>query len=66
MDYVFELEKALGITAKKNFLGMQKGDVEETSSNTDLLFTLTGFKAKKSIKNGIIEFVEWYKSYYNC
>ena len=65
MDYISELEKALGITANKNFLGMQMGDVKETSSNTDLLFALTGFKAKKSIQNGIIEFVEWYKSYYN-
>ena len=64
MDYILELEKALGIVSKKNYLGMQDGDVQETSSNTDLLYSLTGFRAKKNIQKGISEFVEWYKSYY--
>lgn len=64
MDYVHEIENVIGKVAKKNFLTMQEGDVKETSSNTDLLNSLTGFKAKKNIKEGIIEFVNWYKIYY--
>ena len=64
MDYIYEIEKALGIISQKNFLGMQDGDVQETSSNTDLLHALTGFRAKKPIQQGILEFVDWYKSYY--
>ena len=43
---------------------MQEGDVKETSSNTSLLNSLTGFQAKKNVKEGIIEFVNWYKKYY--
>ena len=64
LDYISELENALGRVSEKNYLGMQDGDVKETSSNTDLLYTLTGFRAEKNIKQGIKEFVNWYKSYY--
>ena len=64
MDYITSLEKALGKVAKRNFLKMQKGDMEETLSNVDLLETLTGFRPQVSLDNGIIEFVQWYKSYY--
>ena len=65
LDYIKELESALGIVSEKNFLGMQDGDVMETSSNINLLEALTGFTPKKTLKNGISEFVYWYKSYYN-
>lgn len=65
MSFISELEKSLGLKAEKNFLEMQDGDLKETSSNTDLLFSLTGFRAKKKIEEGIPEFVNWYKSYYN-
>ena len=64
LDYINELEQTLGIVAKKNFLGMQTGDVTETSSNIDLLEALTGFRPKKTLKEGIKEFVDWYKTYY--
>ena len=66
MDYISELEKALGIEAKKNFIAMQEGDVQETHSDIRLLKSLTGYHPKKSIKEGILEFVSWYKSYYVC
>ena len=65
MSYISELEKSLGLKAEKNFLEMQDGDLKATSSNTDLLFSLTGFRAKKKLEEGISEFVNWYKSYYN-
>ena len=64
LDYIKQLEKCLGMVAKKNFLGMQDGDVTETSSNIDLLETLTGFRPKKTLEQGMLEFVNWYKSYY--
>ena len=64
MDYIFELEKALGKVSQKKFLEMQDGDVAETSSNTDLLYFLTGYRPQKKIRQGISEFVSWYKSYY--
>ena len=65
LDYVKELENALEIKAKKNFLEMQDGDVAETLSDISLLESLTGFRPKKSLKEGISEFVAWYKEYYS-
>ena len=64
LDYIDEIEKSLGIKAKKKLVGMQKGDVKETSSDVYLLEKLTGFKPNTSIKVGIKSFVEWYKNYY--
>ena len=64
LDYINELEKVLGIVSKKNFLGMQDGDIKETHGNVELLKSLTGFKPETTLKYGISEFVKWYKSYY--
>jgi len=64
LDYINELEKVLGKDAKKNFLGMQDGDIHKTHSNIDLLEALTGFRPKTTIHEGISEFVKWYRSYY--
>ena len=44
---------------------MQPGDVKKTSSSTKLLEQLTGFKPNTSILEGIKDFFEWYKKYYN-
>ena len=64
LDYIKELEKALGIVAKKNLLGMQDGDIKETHGSIELLFALTGFRPNTCLREGISEFVKWYKSYY--
>ncbi len=63
-DYISELEKVLKKQAKKNFLGMQEGDIYKTHSNTELLKNLTGFAPKTTLHEGISNFVKWYKSYY--
>ena len=65
MDCISEIETALGTVSKKNFLDLQDGDIKETSSNTDLLYALTGFRVETSLKVGISEFINWYKYYYN-
>ena len=65
LDYINELEKVLGKVALKNFLDMQDGDVYKTHSNTDLLESLTGFRPKTTLNEGISEFVKWYRSYYS-
>lgn len=64
LDYVDQLEKILGKKAKINFLDMQNGEVKVTYSDINLLYELTGYKPKTSLSEGILEFVKWYKSYY--
>ncbi len=64
LDFIAELEKVLGINAKKNYLGMQDGDIHKTHSDISLLENLIGSQPKTTVNEGITRFVEWYKSYY--
>ena len=64
LDFIKELENILGKKAKKVFLSMQDGDIYKTHSSIDLLKALTGFEPKTNIREGISQFVDWYKSYY--
>jgi len=65
MDYITALEEALGIEADKNMMPIQPGDVLETSADTQPLQAVTGFKPETSVKEGVKNFVEWYRSFYN-
>jgi UDP-glucuronate 4-epimerase len=64
MDMIATLEKEIGMTAQKNLLPMQPGDVPATCANIDALNAAIGFKPSTSIETGIREFVKWYRDYY--
>ena len=64
LDFIVELEKVLAINAKKNYLGMQDGDIHKTHSDISLLENLIGSQPKTTVTEGIARFAEWYKSYY--
>ncbi|HEP1062519.1 NAD-dependent epimerase [Klebsiella aerogenes] len=66
MDYITALEEAMGMEAKKNMMPMQPGDVLETSAETQPLYDLVGFKPQTTVKEGVKNFVEWYKEYYKA
>ena len=65
MDYIQALEDALGMEAKKNMLPLQPGDVLETSANTKALYDVIGFKPETTVKDGVRNFVDWYRDFYN-
>lgn len=65
MDFVKAIEDELGIEAKKNFREMQPGDVYQTYADTQDLFAATGYKPKIGIREGVSEFITWYKDFYN-
>ncbi|MBG6039403.1 NAD-dependent epimerase [Proteus cibarius] len=64
MDYISALEAQLGKTADKNMLPMQPGDVYTTWADTEDLFKATGYKPQTSVDEGVKQFVDWYKNYY--
>lgn len=64
MSYIETLEKALGRTARKNFLPLQNGDVPATYADTESLQTITGFAPATSVEEGIKRFVAWYLEYF--
>lgn len=64
MDYIETLEKALGQTAKKEFLPLQPGDVPDTYANVKDLEEQFNYKPSTSIEEGITRFVSWYNKYH--
>jgi UDP-glucuronate 4-epimerase len=65
-SFIEILEKEMGVTAEKNMLPMQEGDVFETYADTTKAKELLGFSAKTSIEEGVRQFVSWYRGFYNC
>jgi len=63
MDYIAALEEALEITAKKNMMPMQPGDVPATSADTTELFNWVGFAPDTDVRDGVKRFAEWYLAY---
>ncbi|MBZ9794031.1 NAD-dependent epimerase/dehydratase family protein, partial [Rhizobium sp. 3T7] len=49
MTFVETVEKALGQSAKRQMLPMQKGDVPRTFASPDLLLALTGYKPETTL-----------------
>ncbi|MDX8408958.1 MAG: NAD-dependent epimerase [Mariprofundales bacterium] len=64
MDYIAAIEKALGITAKKNFLPMQDGDVPATYADVQALIDDVGYRPNTTVEDGVARFVAWYREFY--
>lgn len=64
MDYIEAIENALGLQAVKEFLPMQDGDVPATFADTSSLSEWIGFSPNTSVKDGIQNFVDWYRTFY--
>ena len=64
IEYLNAIEDTLKIKAKKEFLPIQPGDVPATFSDCTSLENLIDFKPNTSIKDGIKEFVKWYREFY--
>ena len=62
MDYIEALEKALGKTAKKNFMEIQAGDVPTTHADLHKLEDYVNFRPQTSVNKGVKKFVDWYLS----
>ncbi|QYX57180.1 GDP-mannose 4,6-dehydratase [Roseovarius sp. SCSIO 43702] len=65
MDLVEAIEDELGTKAERNFMDMQKGDVYATWADASLLQSLTGYKPRTDLREGIARFVAWYRDYYD-
>lgn len=64
LDFVDAIEDCLGKKAIRNYMEMQTGDVQSTWANADLLQSLTGYKPATDFRDGIEEFVTWFRGYY--
>ena len=64
MDFIQEIENALGIEAEKNFMEMQPGDVPKTWADVSDLYDYIDYSPKVGIHEGVSRFISWYRSYY--
>lgn len=65
MDFVSEIETALGKKALINYLPMQQGDVLMTNADTSLLEAEVGYSPRIQLHEGVMLFVNWYKQYFD-
>jgi len=63
MNYIESLESALGKKAIKKFLPIQPGDVLNTYADINDLVENFGYKPTMSVKQGVENFVGWYKEF---
>ena len=63
VEFVDEIEKNLGRKAERNLTPAHPADTPETWSDTTKIQKL-GYKPTTSIKEGVSQFITWYKKYY--
>ncbi|WP_139956356.1 NAD-dependent epimerase [Flavicella sediminum] len=61
-DFIKAIETSFGVEAQKEFLPMQAGDVPQTWADVSDIEKL-GYKSTTGINEGVLQFVNWYKSY---
>ena len=64
LDFIAEIERNLGVEARKEMLPIQPGDVPATYADVTDLFDYTGYKPKVGIAEWVKAFVNWYLDYY--
>ncbi len=64
MDFIAEMERALGRKAIKEMVEMQSGDVVTTYADTSRLEEEFGYRPHVSLREGIGEFIAWYNQYF--
>jgi UDP-glucuronate 4-epimerase len=65
LDFITAIESALGMKAIRNYMPMQPGDVHATWADAELLKRLTGFRPETDYRDGIGQFVAWFRDYYD-
>jgi UDP-glucuronate 4-epimerase len=62
-DFIEAIEAATGRTAERNLMPMQPGEVRATWADASLLETLVGPLPHTNIREGVQQFVEWYRGW---
>ncbi len=58
------IEERVGKKAEQNLLPLQPGDVPATYANVDDLIEDVGYKPSTTVEDGIANFVDWYRDFY--
>lgn len=64
MAFISEIESATSRELEKYLVEAQLGDVEVTYANTQKLQSTFGYSPKVGLKEGVSNFIEWFKTYH--
>ena len=64
LEFIRLLEETLGRKAAVEFLPMQAGDVQQTHADVSALQQAVGFRPHTSLRDGLEQFVGWYRDYH--
>lgn len=64
LDFIEAIERHTGISAQKNWLPMQPGDVARTWADVSELQRDFHYQPQTDLDKGVKAFVDWYKAYY--
>jgi UDP-glucuronate 4-epimerase len=64
LEYIAEIEHALGKKARMELLPIQPGDVPSTMADVTELEKAVGFRPATTVREGVAAFVKWYRDYY--
>lgn len=64
-DYISAIEKALHRKAILELLPLQPGDAPDTFADSSNLENSVGYKPSYSVDEGVKQFVDWYRNFYN-
>lgn len=64
IEYIHAIEKALGKEAILELLPLQPGDVPDTFADSSALEHMVGYKPSVSVDDGVKQFVDWYRDFY--
>lgn len=64
IEYIHAIEKALGKKAILELLPLQPGDVPDTFADSIALEQSIGYKPSVSVEDGVQQFVDWYRNFY--
>ncbi|TGG95229.1 NAD-dependent epimerase [Natronospirillum operosum] len=62
--YIEAIEDALGMKADRDLLPLQPGDVPDTFADSTALEQAVNYKPDTPVKEGVANFVAWYRDYY--
>ena len=65
LDFIAAIEDCLGQKAIRNYMPMQMGDVPATWADANLLHSLTDYRPRTNVENGVADFVTWFRAYYD-
>jgi UDP-glucuronate 4-epimerase len=64
MDFIKEIEVQVGRKGDKDFMDIQPGDVAKTWADVEGLIKDYDYQPNTPVKQGISDFVKWYKDFY--